>query len=166
MWRQTARHLLVDSNWAEVVSPSHQAVSAPLLPQCRLSQPDRPVPLSIGLEVSACILPLVYQAQQLDTLCVWGVRVYVVLVWLWWGEGVVCDVWSGWGRRRDVLLTHEFGIGNEVCSDKLYCALWGSRGTNGSSETGPTRGGGGEREMKVSHVSMCLGVQRQRTQGR
>ena len=42
------------------------------------------------------------------------------------GDGGMCDVWMGEeeeGCVTKVLLTHEFGIGNEACGDKFDCAL-------------------------------------------
>ena len=38
------------------------------------------------------------------------------------GEGGMCVVWM-WEEEGCVLLTHEFGIGNEACGNKFDCAL-------------------------------------------
>ena len=44
---------------------------------------------------------------------------------VWMGEEEECVVWMGEeeGCVTKVLLTHEFGIGNEACGDKFDCAL-------------------------------------------
>ena len=44
---------------------------------------------------------------------------------VWMGEEEECVVWMGEeeGCVTNVLLTHEFGIGNEACGDKFDCAL-------------------------------------------
>ena len=62
-------HLLVDVHRCEIVHPLCEDVCAVLFLEHGLGQPHRVLPLTVGLQVSTCVLLLVHQTQQLHSIC-------------------------------------------------------------------------------------------------
>ncbi len=52
-----------------MVSPPYECLSAILLAEGSFGQPNRPVPLAVGLHVTGGILTLIYETEQLYSLC-------------------------------------------------------------------------------------------------
>ena len=108
--------LPVDGDRCEMVCPFGEHLSTVPLRESGSSKPGGRLPLSVGLEIATAIQTLVYQTQQLHSVCRSNSAVCVC---------VCVRVWQ----------THYASVGDEVGGDEFYGALRGTRRSNGGSQT-------------------------------